>query len=402
MAFWLIAGVIAALVGASIALGLMRPRGDRASDASDIAVYRDQLREVERDISRGTLDTDEAKRVRVEILRRLLAADKRQAEVIVANQRVNVWLAAGLAAALLGAGGLIYMRIGAPGYADMPHSERLATAEAFRASRPGQGEIEAELDAARSDPVASADDRALIARLQAALASRPQDLEGHIQLATSAAQIGDFAAAHVAQARVLELIGVTATAADWASYTDMLVLAAGGYVSPEAEVALRAALALDAANGTARYYAGLMFAQTGRPDRTVEFWRPLYASSPADAPWMAVIGEHFDAMAADAGMRISLPERARGPSAADVEGATELGLQDRMIMIEGMVAGLAERLASEGGSAAEWAQLIRSLGVLGRAQEAAAIWAEAQVVFADDVGALAEIDGAARAAGLGQ
>ena len=70
-------------------------------------------------------------------------------------------------------------------------------------------------------------------------------------------------------------------------------------------------------------------------------------------------------------------------------------------MIAGMVDGLAARLAAEGGPPEDWARLIRSLGVLGRRDEAAAILAEARATHAGDAAALAEIDAAARDAGLG-
>jgi cytochrome c-type biogenesis protein CcmH len=65
-----------------------------------------------------------------------------------------------------------------------------------------------------------------------------------------------------------------------------------------------------------------------------------------------------------------------------------------------MVAQLSGRLASEGGPPEDWAQLIRSLGVLGRRDEATAVLAEARSKHADDATALAVLDAAAREAGL--
>ena len=73
---------------------------------------------------------------------------------------------------------------------------------------------------------------------------------------------------------------------------------------------------------------------------------------------------------------------------------------ERQAMIEGMVDRLAGRLATEGGPPEDWAQLIRSLGVLGRAEEAGRIRDEAGDVFAGDPAALAQIAAAARDAGL--
>jgi cytochrome c-type biogenesis protein CcmH len=71
-------------------------------------------------------------------------------------------------------------------------------------------------------------------------------------------------------------------------------------------------------------------------------------------------------------------------------------------MIEGMVASLSDRLATEGGSAQEWAQLVTALTVLGRTGDAKDIWAEAQDIFKEAPDALGLIDQAAEAAGLAE
>jgi cytochrome c-type biogenesis protein CcmH len=72
----------------------------------------------------------------------------------------------------------------------------------------------------------------------------------------------------------------------------------------------------------------------------------------------------------------------------------------REAMIRSMVEGLSDRLANEGGSASEWAQLIRAYGVLGEAATALPILEEARGAFAGNEAALAEIEAAARDAGL--
>jgi cytochrome c-type biogenesis protein CcmH len=66
-----------------------------------------------------------------------------------------------------------------------------------------------------------------------------------------------------------------------------------------------------------------------------------------------------------------------------------------------MVDQLSQRLATEGGPPEDWARLIRSLGVLGRRDEAGAILTEARAVHAGDATGLAAIEAAARDAGLG-
>ena len=78
MSFWILTACIALATAGFIARSVMR-RGAPAprETASDLAVYRDQLAEVERDVARGLLNADEAERTRTEIKRRVLEADRR-------------------------------------------------------------------------------------------------------------------------------------------------------------------------------------------------------------------------------------------------------------------------------------------------------------------------------------
>ena len=71
-------------------------------------------------------------------------------------------------------------------------------------------------------------------------------------------------------------------------------------------------------------------------------------------------------------------------------------------MIRGMVEQLSDRLASEGGPAADWARLITSLGVLGEGERAKAILAEAEGRFAGRDADLAVIRAAAVQAGVAE
>jgi cytochrome c-type biogenesis protein CcmH len=176
-----------------------------------------------------------------------------------------------------------------------------------------------------------------------------------------------------------------------------MIVAAEGFVSPEAEAALGRALAIDPMNAPARYYSGLALLQGGRPDLAYRLWSGLLEEGPPEAPWVRAIDAEIDTVAALAGQ--PPPARAAAPGPAAPFAAPG---EEQQAMIEGMVAALGERLARDGGPAEDWAQLIRSLGVLGRIAEAAAIWGEAREVFADNPAALAELEGAARAARLVQ
>jgi cytochrome c-type biogenesis protein CcmH len=73
-----------------------------------------------------------------------------------------------------------------------------------------------------------------------------------------------------------------------------------------------------------------------------------------------------------------------------------------MEMIRGMVSGLSERLATEGGPPSDWARLISALGVLGQTDEARAILEEARAQFSEDATALDMFTRAAERAGIGE
>ncbi|MFV2035733.1 MAG: tetratricopeptide repeat protein, partial [Halocynthiibacter sp.] len=245
---------------------------------------------------------------------------------------------------------------------------------------------------------------ALVEQLRAVVERRPDDLRGYVLLAGNEAQLGNFIAAHQAQSRVLEIMDDTAGSGDYANYADLLVLAAGGYVSPEAEAALSKSLRLDRENGTARYYSGLLFAQTGRADLAFRIWQPLLETSNPEDPWVPAIRAQIEEAAYVAGVQYTLPNDGSGPgpSAAEIAASQDMTPEEREAMIRGMVDRLSGRLGRQGGSSQEWARLIGALGVLGETDRARAIWQEAQRIFADEPAALSEIGAEAESAGVSE
>lgn len=403
--------VIVVMVGAVLLRAVSRARMGHAADGTERAmrVYRDQLREVDRDLTRGTLDQTEAERLRLEIQRRVLDLDKGGRSAGVASSNAARGVMVGVIAVLLAGAGALYMQLGAVGYGDLPLAQRHADAATARATRPAQDQLEAEFAQMRPD-VPEFDDRAelepMVAQLRAALAGRPDDLRGHILLAQNESRLGNFSAAAVAQSRVVALRGEDADVQDHAFLLDLMVLAAGGVVSPQAEGVIEQILRRDPVNGVALYYTGRMYMQTGRPDLTFRVWRRLHDQSAGDAPWMPEIRAALPELAQISGEpRYQLPPRpapasARGPSIADIDAAMEMSGEDRAAMIEDMVASLSARLANDGGTADDWAQLVRALVVLDRREQATAILQEARTVFAARAEDLALINSVAAEAGL--
>ena len=400
MSFWIAAFFILLLVVGALLLALRNARGAALSAAdSDLRVYRDQLEEVDRDLVRGVLSEAEAEAVRTEVSRRLLEADTR-AQSAAQDTTGQTGLATALVVFAVFAGGIgLYTVVGAPGYGDLPISDRIAAVSRASDVRPDQDAAEVEAAAfLPQPPEADPEFLELMVRLRGALSERPNDIQGLTLLARNEARLGNYPAARSAQARIIDVKGDAVTPDDLSQMLDIMVFAAGGYVSPEAEAIIERLVALAPDSGQGRYYEGLLYTQTGRPDLAFPIWKRVLETSHPDAPWVPVIRGEIEAVAFAAGVNYSLPDAqasaapgTRGPTQDDIASAADMEDEDRRAMIEGMVIGLADRLANEGGSPEEWAQLIRALGVLGRVEDARNIAIEASAKFAETEPAALEI-----------
>lgn len=400
MTFWIAATLLTSAFAALLMRALARRgAGLRTAAEADIGVYRDQLAEVARDAERGTIGAAEAERSRIEISRRILEADRAMAGSGSGMAAGPVFVPSVMVVAALAGAILLYDQIGAPGYPDVPIAAQIARAEKLRSERPSQAEAAA---AAKlpAPPAPAKDYEALMEQLRKAVAERPGDLTGQELLARNEAALGNYTAAAAAEARVIEIKAKDASAEDYARLADLYVMATGGYVSPEAELAAGEALARDPKNGTARFYIGLMWAQTGRPDNAFKFWRSLLEEGPEEAPWIAPIRAEIGMLAAAAGVDYTPPAALKGPSSDDVAAAADMSAGDRAEMIKGMVAQLSERLYAEGGSVEEWARLITSLGVLGDKDKAKEAFGKAEAAFAGQDAAIEALKQAAEQAGV--
>ena len=409
MAFWIIALVLALIVAGLLARALMRgQQGQEHPAAYDLRVYRDQLKEIDKDVARGVIGEEDGERLRAEVSRRILSADaqlRHAEEGGKADTRGDTPLAALVATVVIAGGIGLYFAVGKPGFRDLPLQTRIAEAAEKHDTRPSQAEYESKLPPMPvNEPQGEFKD--LIAKLRETVAKRPDDLQGQMLLARNEANLGNVRAAYEAQAEVIRIKGEEANVQDYLFHAELLINAAQGYVSPEAEASLRAAMEKNPRHPVVRYYWGLMLVQSDRPDLAFDMWERLLREGPPNAPWIPAIRSRIEELAWRAGEKFTLPPEQpaanapmlRGPSEEDMENAAEMSAEDQQAMIQGMVAQLSERLAEEGGSAMEWSQLISAYGVLGDTPRAAAAYAEAQEIFAGDEAALAILlNGAARA-----
>jgi cytochrome c-type biogenesis protein CcmH len=365
MTLWL----ILALMTAAAIFAVLWPLSRRVPRpaGSDVAVYRDQLDEIERDRAAGRIGSQEAEAARVEVSRRLIAAADAEAAPVVSSpmRRRAVALAALVLLPL--AAGTVYLALGSP---KLPSQSR----EARRELSPDQRSI-----------------AELVARVEAHLEQNPNDGRGWEVLAPVYVRLGRYEDAVKARSNALRLLG--ASAEREADLGEALTGVANGIVTADAKAAFERALALDANEVKARYFLGLAAEQDGRPQEAAERWRNLLAGAPPGAPWTGFVRDSLARVDANA-------PRPAGPSAADVAAAGDLSPEQRAEMVRGMVERLAERLRHEGSDVDGWLRLLRAYMVLGDRDKARAAAADARRALAQEPEKLRRVDELIKGLGL--
>lgn len=343
MFLWIILALLTAAVAAVLFVTLARAGREPAADrAGELAVYRDQLAELERDREGGLIGADEAEYAKAEIGRRLLAAaGGRQDENTDAASPRSLSATALVVICLVPAIGLsLYLNLGSPNLPDQPLAARLAN--------PGNNMA------------------LLVAKAEQHLAQNPEDGSGWDLLAPiyfKAMRLGD---AELAYRNAIRLLGVSPERL--AGLGETLVASNDGIVVEDARLAFEESVRLQRDNPRARFYVALGLEQAGRQDEARAAFEAIAAESPPDAPWMELIRQHI---AATGGTPAAVAEAPRGPSSEDVAAVAGMSAGDRQEMIRGMVEGLAARLDENPNNLEGWLQLVRSYSVLGDKDSAA-------------------------------
>ncbi len=360
-----LAGLTALALAMLLVPLVLRRHGTASRDAYNLAVYRDQLAEVERDLARGVLAAEQGDAARAEIARRILALKPANAEAGGGSNPRAVAIVAILILPV--AAGMLYWRLGSPAMPDQPFAGRTAATPPGAANLAHIGMDEA------------------LARLRAHLKEHPEDLTGWLLLARSELGLRRYPEAAEAYRHAVDLSGHRADiSGDWG---EAQVLAAGGTVTPAAKEAFAAGLADPQTAPRSRYYLALARMQQGDVTGALQAWRDLAAQAPADAEWLPFVQQ-----------RISEAARALGIDPATLKEATGAAPEERQAMIVAMVGKLAARLESQPDDVAGWARLGRSYMVLNQPQKAREAYARAIELKPDDPAlqqALAEASAAA-------
>ena len=379
--------VILAALTTTVLFFLLRPLvggngSEPAREAFNAAVYRDQLEEIDSDRARGLIGETEAESARLEVARRLLAADAKTPQGDGADRGGGPARVALIAVALVLplAALSVYLLYGSPRLPDQPLAARL------------------------QDPASEQNLAVLVARVEARLRAHPEEGEGWEAIAPVYLSARRYADAAEAYAQSIRLLG--ATAHRLTGYGQALVLEKGGHVTEDAREALERALALDETLVEPRILIAIAKEQDGDFAAAIEGWRGLLEKKGGDEAWRGMVQKRIaNAEAHLAGKPPAAAEAApqdgmAGPSAADVAAAQNMSPADRQAMVETMVQRLATRLEQNSDDLAGWLRLVRAYTVLDRKDDARQALARAKTQFAGNVEAIEQLDALAAELGL--
>jgi len=365
--------VLALMMGVAVLAVLWPLSRARITEAagSDVAVYREQLVEIERDRATGMIPDAEAEAARVEVSRRLLgAAEALKPRSVEASSGLWRRRATAIAALVLipAGAGLIYLALGSPDLPGQPLSAR--SLEQGDRSLAG-----------------------LIGRVESHLERNPEDGRGWEVIAPVYMRLGRYDDAVRAYRNILRTLGETSERQ--ASLAEALVVQANGVVTAEARTLFEQSVAEDSDNPRAQFYLGLAAEQDGRPADAAQTWRALAARAPADAPWLPAVRQALARVEGDTG-------RAKGgPSADDIAAAAKMPSDERERMVRAMVDRLAARLHDDGSDVEGWLRLVRAHLVLGERDKARAAADDARRALKDSPDKLRRIDDGVKTFGLG-
>ena len=255
-AFWVIAVLLAAGALAFVVPPLLRGRRSApgaAIDDTNVAVYRDQLRELDTDLAAGTLAREQYDDARRELEARLLD-DMRVAETrprAAAPGRFAA-LAAGIAIPV--AAILLYLAVGNPG-ALAPEAE--------------------------SHGITREQIEGMVDRLAARMKENPEDATGWVMLGRSYAVLNRYPEASSAYANAVKRSQPDAQLL--ADYADVLAMAQGRRLQGEPERLIAMALTIDPKNVKALALAGTAAFENKDFKGAVANWRKILDIVPADS-----------------------------------------------------------------------------------------------------------------------
>jgi len=332
--FWVSVIVLLIVALGLIILPLLRNNDTSflPNEADATAVfYKSQLKELSDDLSASKLLPEEFDAAKLELDRELLRLATSQPSPNSGASTSN-WINMTVIVAVLLVAVVTYVGIGSPGFQNVPLDVRTAA----------------------SDQI-DVDDAVL--KIKAHLASNPEDIQGWRVIAPVYMRQQNYPDAVLAFRNIVRLGGANADALT--DLAEAVMLLNGGDASGEPLELLSQAASKDPAHIRSHFYLAGEATRTEQYESAISLWSQLIDSSVGTEEWLSTAQAGLNFAQEHLGVEATVFEL-KGPTSDDLEAASELSAEDRLQMIEQMVAGLAERLSSEGGSPQEWAQLLNA------------------------------------------
>jgi cytochrome c-type biogenesis protein CcmH len=276
-----------------------RPRGADRREIN-LAIYREQIRELDRDLAAGTLSREQWQKDRDELSRRMLEDVQPDGEAPAAATGMrHIAPALAMAALFPIAAVLIYTQVGAPGALDPA---------AVQATAPHGGQ---EFTKEQVDD--------MLVQLTQRLEREPDNLEGWVLLGRSYSALSRFPEASAALRRAVDLKGDDPDLL--ADYADALAMVNGQSLEGEPMRAIEKALAINPDHRKALALAGTAAYERGDFPGAVKRWERLLKTVPPESEGARSIQASIDEARARAGL--STPPASK-PS-ADEGGVARVG-----------------------------------------------------------------------------
>lgn len=387
-----------AILTASVVALLLRPlRQTQVAvvepAAADLAVYRDQLRELDAERDRGLVVDSEIESARAEVARRLIKRASGEAsetaesadDTASVNRARRIYVAITALLPVVGIG--LYLLSGSPHLPDHPFSERQTAA--------GTG----------GDGASSIVN--LIAQVEQRLRDHPEDGRGWDVIAPIYLRLGRYADAAHAFAEANRLEGETVRRL--LGFAEATLLAENGIVTEPVRKAALRVLELDPARIEVRVWLTLAKEQDGDLAGAAAEYRDILDKAPADATWRSAVSERLDLVnrklkgekiPEEAPAAQAAPSAPPAAASGEMPDVSAMSPADRDAFVLSMVNRLADRLKDNGKDLEGWIRLARAYKVLGRENDALAALASARENFAGDRASLDEIDKSEQNLGL--
>lgn len=338
MVFWIVAASLTLAACLVVLLPAVRRQPELTHDNEhDLAVYNDQLQELEKDVARGVINASEAAEARSEIGRRILKLSSQKQDESHSTQLGKVITTVAVLSIPLASWG-IYAATGSPHLPAQP--------------------LQARLDKNPSDNTLDE----LIARAENHLSANPQDGRGWDVLAPIYFRVGRYDDSVIAYRNAIHLLGANATRET--GLGEAIASASGGVITAEAHDAFERALALEPENPKARFLMAAALSQEGRQEEAKQALRKMQDELPLDSPWREAV--------------------ARALQQTGENGQNLISDNEQAAFIEDMVKGLDQRLQENPDDLEGWQRLIHSYTVLGRQDEAVDALARGLHVFGSE------------------